>query len=729
MNKLEKHIAFVQSQMRLNALLKAIFSAAIPAVILLGLGISFWVVLSVFICVLGVSGYFFQVFKDNRNQAIQNLHQKYPGLEFSLELAEKKDRNLIETLQWERVNSQFKGEQTLIFHKKLLPFFLAFLVSFSVFGLKMLDWRSYSDRLGKSALNLESENSEEEKPVILAQTKITITSPTYTGIKPQTQSGFEIKAIIGSAINWELEFSNAENVNVLLVNSEGESLDFKSEGNKFFLKDILTGSGIYAIQANQDGKMVFDSGFFPLEAIQDQSPVIVPTEKEVYKFHVKNDSKLLEVKVQVSDDFLVSQVYLVATLARGSGENVKFRENRIPIDKRNFQSSELRSVLDLKALDFKQGDELYYYWAGLDNKSPEANFSRSDTYFLKYLDSTEVSEAELAGMAIHVLPEYFRSQRQIIIDTEKLISQKKSMGGQVFNSSSNEIGYDQKLLRLRYGQYLGEEFESGAGGGSAETGESGNLLDGFMHKHDQEGDNEGGGTNQSGAVSETEHAHEEEGGKSGEDDGLGSMLDAFLHNHESEEMNTFFEGSTKGILKMALEQMWQSELHLRLFEPEKAIPYQYKALELLKSVQQKSRVYVKRTGFDPPPIREEEKRLTGELKDLEKQILKEQAVINQQLAPLAGRILGILQQESLSAADQITIQNFGKLWTQRMQYSGMEDWSVLLLVQKLAAGTLKTEDATELKKKLYPYLTNSKSLNSSYLPHQDLQKAFWKNLK
>ncbi len=729
MNKLEKHIAFVQQQFRINGLLKAALIAAIPAVILFGLEVSIWVVLLVFFLGLGISAYFLEVFKDNRKQAIQHLHLKFPGLEFSLELAEKKERNLIETLQWERVNSQFKGDQNVIFHEKLLPFFLAFLVSFSVFGLKTLDWKSGSIHLEKSALSVASESESEEKPVILAQTKVTITAPSYTGIKPQSQSELEIKSIIGSAISWELEFSNAENLNVLLVNSEGESLDFKSEGNKFSLKDILTGSGIYAIQANQDGKIVFDSGFFPLEAIPDQSPVIAPTEREVYKFHVKNDPKLLEISAKISDDFLVSQVYLVATLARGSGENVKFRENRIPIDKRNFQSSELRSVLDLKALDFKQGDELYYYWAALDNKSPEANFSRSDTYFLKYVDSTEVSEAELAGMAIHVLPEYFRSQRQIIIDTEKLIAQKKTMGGQVFNSSSNEIGYDQKLLRLRYGQYLGEEFESGAGGGSIETGESGNLLDGFMHKHDQEGENEGGGTIQSGAVSESEHAHEEEVGKTGEDDGLGSMLDAFLHNHESEEMNTFFEGSTKGILKMALEQMWQSELYLRLFEPEKAIPFQYKALEYLKSVQQKSRVYVKRTGFDPPPIREEEKRLTGELKDLEKQILKEQAMINQQLAPLAARILGILQHESLSAADQITIQNFGKLWTQRMQYSGMEDWSVLLLVQKLAAGTLKTEDATELKKKLYPYLTNSKSLNSSYLPQQDLQKAFWKNLK
>ena len=729
MNKLEKHIAFVQHQLKLNGLLKSVMIGAIPAVILFGFDVSVWTVLIVFLVGLGISAYFLGVFKDTKKLAIQHLHVKFPGLEFSLELAEKKDRNLIETLQWERVNSKFKGDQTLIFHKKLLPFFLAFLVSFSVFGLKTLDWRQNNPTAKSSDLVSNSADKADEKLVTLQETTVTIISPTYTGIKSQSQSDFEIKAVMGSEIIWELEFSNAENVQVLLVNSDGESLNFDGNAGKFSLNDKLSGSGIYAIQANQAGKMVFDSGFFPMEAIPDQSPIIVPREKEVYKFHVKEDPKLLEVRAKISDDFLITQVYLVATLARGSGENVKFRENRIPIDKRNFQSAELRSVLDLKALDFKQGDELYYYWAALDNKSPEPNFSRSDTYFFKYLDSTAVSEADLAGMAIHVLPEYFRSQRQIIIDTEKLIAQKKALKTQVYNSTSNEIGYDQKLLRLRYGQYLGEEFESGPGGGTLEAGESGNILDGFEHKHDQEGENEGGGAIQSGAHSEVEHAHEEEGGKNESDDGLGSILDAFLHNHESEEMNTFFEGSTKGILKMALEQMWQSELHLRLFEPEKAIPFQHKALELLKSVQQKSRVYVKRTGFDPPPIREEEKRLTGELKDLEQQILKEQAAINQQLAPLAGRILGILQQESLSQADQITIQSFGKLWTQRMQYSGMEDWSVLLLVQKMAAGKLLAEDATELRKKLYPYLSNSKSLNASYLPQQDLQKAFWKNLK
>ena len=80
-----------------------------------------------------------------------------------------------------------------------------------------------------------------------------------------------------------------------------------------------------------------------------------------------------------------------------------------------------------------------------------------------------MEESELATMAVNRMPEYFRSQRQIIIDTEKLIAKRKKLAAKEFNSTSNEIGFDQKVLRLRYGQFMGEEFETNIGGGAGGT--------------------------------------------------------------------------------------------------------------------------------------------------------------------------------------------------------------------------------------------------------------------
>jgi DNA repair ATPase RecN len=113
-----------------------------------------------------------------------------------------------------------------------------------------------------------------------------------------------------------------------------------------------------------------------------------------------------------------------------------------------------------------------------------------------------------------------------------------------------------------------------------------------------------------------DHAHEHKQEPAGEKDPLAALMEQYTHAHDDAETNTFYEQSTRSLLKMALEQMWQSELHLRTYEPEKALPFEHKALEYLKTAQQKARTYVKKSGYDPPPIKEQEKRLTGELKDL-----------------------------------------------------------------------------------------------------------------
>jgi hypothetical protein len=208
-----------------------------------------------------------------------------------------------------------------------------------------------------------------------------------------------------------------------------------------------------------------------------------------------------------------------------------------------------------------------------------------------------------------------------------------------------------------------------------------------------------------------------------------SLMSAYIHAHDSEEMNTYFEKSTRGALKSALEQMWQAELYLRLFEPEKSLPYQYKALELLKTVQQKSRVYVKRTNYDPPPIKEDEKRLSGELKDLEKEIRKEQLELDQQIEPLVSMVLGILTKEELSAADQQTVRELGMLWTEKMQNSKLEDWNLVLYLQQLEAGKLDEAGEKQLREKLYPLAKNYKNPGASYLGNEALKTAFRKNLR
>jgi len=77
----------------------------------------------------------------------------------------------------------------------------------------------------------------------------------------------------------------------------------------------------------------------------------------------------------------------------------------------------------------------------------------------------------------------------------------------------------------------------------------------------------------------------------------------------------------------------------------------------------------------------------------------------------------------------LKVQRLGQLWTQRMQYSGISDWSVLLHLQELEKGILKEEGKSVLFEKLYPLIVSSSELDASFQAEKELQKSFWNKLK
>ena len=202
------------------------------------------------------------------------------------------------------------------------------------------------------------------------------------------------------------------------------------------------------------------------------------------------------------------------------------------------------------------------------------------------------------------------------------------------------------------------------------------------------------------------------------------------------ETNTFYEQSTRSLLKMALEQMWQSELHLRLYEPEKALPFEHKALEYLKSAQQRARTFVKKTSFDPPPIKEKEKRMTGELNKVNENRSIERRYQAQQLEKLVAEVMGYLDSttQPLSPLQRQNVLLLGNYLSDKVINSSLSNWSVLSHLQKLVSGkTLSSQEKRQLQTKLYSLVGSSlpdpnSSANRSYTSEQKLEKAFWKNM-
>lgn len=749
MNELKRTLSSVTYQLHANALLRCLL-LALSAYVL----VATFAGPSIGAFLAGLAGFALgaflcKPFENKKSQAIQLIHQTVGDVEYSLPLLDKPQLNIAEQLQLERLSERIqKVHVGNVLLSKAGLYAVGLLVALGIYvGYPLL--KKKTNGPDKQAITTTAPVAE-SKPVAprFESARLQIQPPAYTRL-PATNSGnLNASTVVGSTLTWRLQFSDHRQLSVRLVNSRGQEIPFRAAADAFTYQDRLLNSGLYAVKAywrgmtTQPGEphrdsLVYQSDFFRLEARPDLAPKIEPESKELYRFHYLKDPKTLTVAAKFSDDFRVSQAFIVATVARGSGENVKFREVRFPLGQANFKDARLTKTMDLNSLRFAPGDELYYYWAAFDNRQPEPNFTKSDTYFVVYKDTTKLEESELATMAVNIMPEYFRSQRQIIIDTEKVIANRKRLSAQVFKSTSNEIGFDQKALRLRYGQFLGEEFENsiGGGGGPPED-DDGDMMAGFVHAHDKgEGEHETHAEKRQ--EQEHDHGHDHDhGGASTEDkDPLAALMEQYVHQHDDAETNTFHEQSTRSLLKMALENMWQSELHLRLYEPEKALPFERKALEYLKLSQQKARSYVKKTGFDPPPIKEKELRLTGELKNVSPTFRQERTFDRLRVEPLVAEVLGYLELSTLTSRQRLTVQQLGNALSDQALSSGLQNWSVLASLQKLAAGkSLSRTEATELKTKLFALTGTSERANSgplsrSHTSDRTLERTFWRHLK
>ena len=678
-----------------------------------------------------------KAFTDRKRHAIALLHNHNPGLEYSLDLFDKPDLNVVEQMQLERIAARSAAFPRREVYRGLWIYFGIFLLAWGInYGAYRLTMHSDVPVKTATPQSVLTHNTPPKAPQYRTA-RVKVAPPAYTGLPSKESTDLNISSLVGSMVEWSVEFDHIAGLSVRMANSRGEELVMKESNGAFVLRDRIASSGLYSIKGYWKDSLVYQSDFYKLEALPDLAPRIEPASKELYRYHSLKDPKNINISARISDDFRVRQAFIVATVARGSGENVKFREIRLPLSPSDFKEANIRKSIDLNALNFTPGDELYYYWAATDNRQPDANFSKSDTYFIVYKDTAQIEEAELATMAVNIMPEYFRSQRQIIIDTEKLIAKRKKLKAKEFNATSNEIGFDQKVLRLRYGQYLGEEFETTIGGDNP-AADNGNIIDAFTHHSDGHGE---GGESHAGEprVGEPahadEHTHEHKQQPAGEKDPLAALMEQYTHAHDDAETNTFYEQSTRSLLKMALEQMWQSELHLRTYEPEKALPFEHKALEYLKTAQQKARSYVKKSGYDPPPIKEKEKRLTGELKDLATQWEYEKEFNSKPTASLAAALLGYLEKDKLTQHEQARLAALSLEMTQRLTESGpfnggLQNWNTIAALQKLAGRRgLGDAEMAGLKRDLYKRADAALRSRSSWSGEKKLEAAFRKALR
>ncbi len=676
----------------LVALAVAVFSVAILSRLA---HISFLWIIPVTIIVSAIMIMWTGILKTTTRDIGRLLNQSFPELEESAELLNKPvdSLNVLERLQVKKIENELSAiTASGLFSKRLRSSALVLLAGLVLaFGINTLTF-SRDSKNGNPTANTAIPAVPDKILPGISSVLLKVTPPAYTRRSSRSQPQFSVSAEEGASLAWEIHTSQPVK-NIRLIFNDKESIQLRAvnkRGTQWTLTKTITKSGFY--QVDLEGTM---SDLYKLEIIKDQPAhirILTPAQYSSIDF---GEPQRTNLQVQINDDYGINDAFISATISSGQGEGVKFREQKLAFGQ-NFSgasSYKLNKTINLKGLGMVPGDELYFYIQARDSRMQE---SRSDIYIVTIQDTAQLMSMDGMLGGVNLVPEYFRSQRQIIIDTEKLLKERASIGAEAFNSRSNEIGIDQKLLRLRYGKFLGEEDESEIGGHQEETSDPADF-----------GNPE-------------------------------AILDAVSHKHDQAEDATFFEPELKAQLKATLAEMWKSELQLRLYKPAEALPFEYKALRLLKDLQQKSRVYVAKTSFKPPVIKAD-KRLSGELDKIiqpqNTRILDPKENTQNSLKLTAGILAEKKRGRTLTAAEILILNDASRIIASRaVSQPGPYLGSLGILRGIIRAGSMTgvpQKNVAELEAALQKIIAHeSRSPQAeSAAPANDLAKEYFNNLK
>lgn len=450
------------------------------------------------------------------------------------------------------------------------------------------------------------QGSSQAGPLRLQSTRLHIDAPAYTGQPTRTQNALDAKVAADSRLSWSLRFDRAPS-KAWLQFHDGRRLPLREHDGEWQAQDVARTPLLYRVVSEP---ALADTRLHRLDVVADRAPTVRVIEPAASLVLGSPGQRQWALRFEASDDHgVVPQATLSITTTQGSGENITFVRRSVTLNGSGESTARrFAHTLDLAALGAQPGNDVIAQLEVRDNHAPTAQVGRSSSVILRLPSTEAVLGAELEGRIKKTLPAYFRSQRQIIIDAEALIRERRGVAADTFVKRSDAIGVDQRILRLRYGQFLGEESEGAPK--SLPTSDLPTSDTPAADAHDDDHDHDHG--TQAGAHDDHDHG----GAANGSDTPpvFGSATDVlseYGHTHDHAEAATLLDPQTRATLKAALDQMWSAEGELRQGRPEQALPFAYKALAFIKQVQQAERIYLARVGPELPPI-DESRRLSGD---------------------------------------------------------------------------------------------------------------------
>ena len=250
---------------------------------------------------------------------------------------------------------------------------------------------------------MTSEAVDEDFAVAAVAAELSVLPPAYTGL-----AGYRADADAtvqqGSTLKWTIEVSGNPRA-VSLGFDDDSVLRLREDADGTWHSDeMMARAALYRIETEPPSQSAED--LYRIRIVPDEAPLLnwlAPVNSVVDVAAMPGQA--MTVRLRVRDDHGAAAVRAVLTLARGSGENVRFREQSRQMQLRDGQPKDAEYTLDLdfEELGMEPGDELFVSAEADDNREPESNKTRSATLIFRWAGGSSAAATMDGGLALDVL--------------------------------------------------------------------------------------------------------------------------------------------------------------------------------------------------------------------------------------------------------------------------------------------------------------------------------------
>ena len=423
-------------------------------------------------------------------------------------------------------------------------------------------------------------------PPVVQAVHMDVQPPAYTGLPRRTLDSADARVAQSSRVRWRLRIGGDVRA-AWLQWDDGSRLPLQREGDAWTATRSFERGALYRI-ATEPALPAAQSGLHRIEVVADQPPQVRAVQPAKPLELRQAGQRQWTLRFVASDDHGVAPTATLRIIqTAGEGENITSSERTLALAGRGTRTRrEFAHAIDLARSGLTAGNDLIVQLTVRDNRQPQPHVVRSASVILRWPPERAGETGGLELLLKRALPAYFRSQRQIIIDAEKLLAERPALSAEAFGRRSDLLGVDQRALRLRYGQFMGEEAEDGPPPPTSD------VADEDAHDEDDQAASHEG----------HDHASPTTGAPLDFAAAAEAVAAEMAHTHDIPEAATFFDPETREMLRAALREMGSSEGALRSHDPAAALPFANRALALIKQLQEAERVYLPRLGSELPPV-------------------------------------------------------------------------------------------------------------------------------